>query len=242
MILLVGILCSFPTAAANSSSSATAAYGNGVGLMAPQDECVANVILIRHGEKPRSKAYTWLTVDGKNRAQYLARCATNKTAALSLGPPTFVAASTVRPGKSSRPRDTMAPLASNLGLPLDLSVDKEDYQGFAKMTLAQLSCGGTLMAAWQHDDIPSLAAALQAPNAKQGVFSKWPEACDSSTWDEPAYIVPSDSCYDLIWRIQFTRTSDGASWRAGNITTFHEGFGGSATSLCAQDLAPVGSG
>ena len=212
--------------------------------------CVANLLLMRHGEKSPSKSQTGLTPDGQDRAAYLAQCAVRTTPALSLGAPTAVAASQTRPGHSRRPVETMTPLARALGLTLLDSVDKEDYGGFARLVQQTLTCGGTVVAAWQHVDIPRLVQAVGSPNADE--YAQWPESCDSDSWKEPSYIKPTDACYDLVWRIQFTNTKVGAdahhdgdggstgAWKAGPVTEFQEGFGGSATSPCAQGLARGG--
>ena len=170
----------------------------------PKGGCVANLLLIRHAEKPPSKAQTGLTTDGRHRAAYLARCASaGATPALSLGAPTAVAAAATRPGHSQRPVETAAPLAQALGLPLLDSVDKEDHAGFARLVQRHLTCGGAMVAAWNHKDLPRLVQAVGAPNA--GAYASWPEACDSASWKEPSYIEPTEACYDRIWRIQFTR-------------------------------------
>ena len=101
------------------------------------------VVIMRHGERFQDKGITGLAPDGQHRAVYLSRCASagQPTTALPFGAPTIVASSAVRPGESTRPRDTMLPLAKALGLVLDQSVDKYDYDGFARLVQHVLNIG-----------------------------------------------------------------------------------------------------
>ena len=206
-------------------------------LSQPAHKCTASLVLIRHGEKSRDSDDKSLTVDGQHRAEYLSRCAAHATSALALGPPTAIMASTVRPGKSHRPRDTVAPLARALSLSVDLSVDKEDSPGFARAVQEKLSCNGTVLVAWQHEDIPDLVKALAPPNRKS--FTDWPPSCDAEGWSEPSYIKKNSACYDLIVRLLYTPGTGPGVWEPQDVLEFHEGFGGSAQSPCAQDLAPA---
>ena len=196
------------------------------------------VIIMRHGERFQDKTITGLAPDGRNRAEYISRCmsASQPTAALPFGAPTAVVSSAVRSGESTRPRDTMLPLAKALGIELDQSVDKHDYDGFAGLVRRSIQPGGALVAAWQHKDIPHLVEALGVPNADQ--FSSWPDSCDSITWNEPSYIDPSDSCYDAMWQVRFKK-SFFRGWQAGPVISLQEGYGGALNSPCAQDLKPI---
>jgi len=115
------------------------------GWLAPP-RCVSRLVLVRHGEKSRDDSDKNLTLDGQHRAAYLARCAAvGGSAALALGAPTAIMASTVRPGKSHRPRDTVQPLATALGLSIDLSVDKEDPAAFAARPQSSASSRATAL-------------------------------------------------------------------------------------------------
>jgi hypothetical protein len=163
------------------------------GWLAPP-RCVSRLVLVRHGEKSRDDSDKNLTLDGQHRAAYLARCAAvGGSAALALGAPTAIMASAVRPGKSHRPRDTVQPLATALGLSIDLSVDKEDPAAFAAAVQRKLTCNGTLLVAWQHQDVPSLVQALAPPNAAD--YADWPLQCSGPYWPEPPYIKKTSACY-----------------------------------------------
>lgn len=138
-------------------------------------------MIIRHGEKP--KVGNGLTIDGEHRAEYIGKCAVKKTIALVLGAPTYLMAAKNETGKSYRARDTITPLSYELKLPVDLSVDKEDMDGFRNV-IDRLPCDATAMVAWEHTNIPLLIQTLKAPNLKE--FAVWPDQCDSDSWKEPS--------------------------------------------------------
>ena len=235
----VRALCALFVAVATQYSVGARTLGSAAAVRYKQDNSSDFiVVIVRHGERFADKSITGLAPAGLARASYIARCASSgqPSSALPFGLPTTVAASTVRPGESTRPRDTMAPLAAALGVPLNLTVDKEDFKGFAQLVRNSIRPRGSFIAAWQHSDIPYLLEALGIPNADQ--FSKWPTSCDSASWKEPPYISPSNACYDAVWQTRFSR-SEGGEWTAGPATSLHEGFGGAAGSPCAQGFKPL---
>ena len=137
------------------------------------------VIIMRHGERFQDKTITGLAADGRNRAEYISRCmsASQPTAALPFGAPTAVVSSAVRSGESTRPRDTMLPLAKALGIELDQSVDKHDYDGFAGLSGAVYSPvePGGRVATQRH---PPLGRSTCVPNADHLELAR---ICDSIT-------------------------------------------------------------
>eukprot|EP00439_Symbiodinium_sp_Y106_P027060 s1176_g3.t1 len=155
-----------------------------VGAM--QETAVIN--LVRHGEKCKGCG-TGLTVVGKHRAQYLANCMSSSRSSevMPYGEATAVMASQVRQGESTRPRDTAAPLARNLGLELQQPCDKKDADCFAQHVRSLIGPRDTVVAAWQHEDIPSLAKALGV-EVKEQSFKKWPKKCPSTSFKEPACV------------------------------------------------------
>jgi hypothetical protein len=92
-----------------------------------------------------------------------------------------------------RPRDTVQPLATALGMSIDLSVDKEDPAAFAAAVQRKLTCNGTLLVAWQHQDVPALVQALAPPNAAD--YADWPLQCSGPYWPEPPYVKKTSACY-----------------------------------------------
>mmetsp|Transcript_13848 Transcript_13848/g.25940 ORF Transcript_13848/g.25940 Transcript_13848/m.25940 type:complete len:236 (+) Transcript_13848:34-741(+) len=199
----------------------------------------AIINLIRHGEKCK-KSGTGLTEIGKQRASYLGQCMStgSRSDVMPFGRATAVMASLVRPGKSSRPRDTVVPLSEALGLDLQMPCDKKDADCFAKHARALIAPQGSLVVAWQHEDIPQLVKALDVPHADATTFKKWPKNCPSKTFAEPACVYGDSECYDLVWQITMTRPDSSIEWRASGIRELHEGFAGNTSGTCNEGLAP----
>ncbi|CAL1151272.1 unnamed protein product [Cladocopium goreaui] len=78
---------------------------------------------------------------------------------MPLGKARAVMASRVRPGQSTRPRDTAKPLANALGLKLQMPCDKVDASCFAEHAKTLLFAESTLVVFWQHEDLPLLVEA-----------------------------------------------------------------------------------
>jgi len=69
--------------------------------------------------------------------------------------------------KSRRPEQTITPLSQLINVTIDLSfVEGQE----AQVAAAAVACGGVALIAWQHEDIPAIAAAI--PGAS-GFPSKW---------------------------------------------------------------------
>lgn len=77
---------------------------------------------------------------------------------------------------SKRPLQTVTPLADKLGLSVNLSFVKGEEKQLAA-ALAKLS--GAVLVAWQHQDIPAIAAAL-APNTH--FPTQWPDDRFDVVW------------------------------------------------------------
>jgi hypothetical protein len=73
---------------------------------------------------------------------------------------------------SSRPLETISPLASKLGVKIDLRFDEGSE---ADLAAAVAQSAGVTLVCWQHQDIPKITKAL-APDA-QNVPSTWPGDC-----------------------------------------------------------------
>ena len=72
--------------------------------------------------------------------------------------------------KSYRPEQTITPLSQLLGntVPLNLSFAQGEE---AQVAAAAVACNGVVLIAWQHEDIPAIAAAI--PGTKSAVPAKW---------------------------------------------------------------------
>lgn len=197
------------------------------------DTAIMNII--RHGEKCANSGND-LHAAGYARADYLAQCMSSSTPskAMPFGKATAVMAGE---GKHSlRPKETVTPLAKKLGLKLHMPCSKREADCFAEHALTYLTDQGTLVVAWAHESIPPLLEALKVPHYHD--YRKWPQSCQSASFEEPACCSKEGSvCYDAIWQVRFTRSSEDSSWQPQSITSLAEGFGGHSSSRCAQDLA-----
>ena len=210
-------------------------------LPASSAPCQANLVIIRHGEVPVNDRFGNLSAVGFNRSEYLSRCATHRTSALSMGPPTALMAFAWRgAGTSHRGIDTIAPLSVALGLDIDKSVQKDDVPGFLAGVRRNLQCNGTLLVAWQHDNLPVILDALDPPNGRS-CCREWPTTCPSASFPEPApdHGQGGSNCFDQIWQMPMSKWAADDEWIVGSVQTSHEGFGKSADSACAQGMAAV---
>jgi len=152
------------------------------------------VLIIRHAEKPDSEGdvgvdvngtanHSSLTPRGWQRAGVWAELFAPSLGQQSLLPtPQTVFASApqshavVAAGEggsaSSRPLETISPLASKLAIKIDLSFDEGSE---ANLAAAVAQTAGVVLVCWQHQDIATITKSL-APDV-QSVPSKWPSDC-----------------------------------------------------------------
>lgn len=136
----------------------------------------ANIILIRHGEKPADPNDPHLAPAGVKRAEKLVAFVTRDPAMTALGTPVAVfATATTKGDDGQRTQETVAPLARALSLPVQTPYHGKDYAALAKQILANPAFAGkTVVVCWNHEEIPELAAALgvtpQPPKWKGSVF------------------------------------------------------------------------
>jgi hypothetical protein len=159
----------------------------------------SSIMLIRHAEKPEEGELAVnrrghpdaqsLSVTGWMRAGALVRffLAPDGRGAEPhiVRPQHLVAARATDARPSTRPRDTLQPLAAALGLPIDETLAADDPLPEVAAHLRELP--GPVLVCWRHDTLPALADELlqraQAP-------TRWPEAC-----------------YDMVWVIEQQRFS-----------------------------------
>eukprot|EP00434_Breviolum_minutum_P019041 symbB.v1.2.016786.t1/scaffold1290.1/size126440/7 len=162
---------------------------------------------------------------------------TDPSEVMPFGAATDVMASRVRPGKSTRPRDTARPLARALGVEVQMPCDKVDARCFAEHVTAILSSGSTVAVFWQHEDIPKLVEALHVPDHEKHL-KPWPKICPSSFFREPA-CVRGSMCYDEIWQVTMERTAQSDTlWHATSMRSWHQGFSGRSRGKCNSGLEP----
>jgi hypothetical protein len=136
----------------------------------------AQIILIRHAEKPADPANPHLSRAGVQRAQRLVSFITTDPAMTRFGPPVAVFATrATKHDNGQRTQETVAPLARVLKLPVQTPYLGKDYTALATLILANPAYGGkTVLICWNHEEIPQLAAALgvtpEPPKWKGSVF------------------------------------------------------------------------
>ena len=138
----------------------------------------AQIILIRHADKPADPEDPHLSRAGVKRAKRLVSFITTDPAMTRFGLPVAVFATrTTKDGNGQRTQETVAPLARALKLPVQTPFLGKDYAALAKLILAEPAYAGkTVLICWNHEQIPQLAAALgvtpEPPKWKGSVFDR----------------------------------------------------------------------
>jgi hypothetical protein len=142
----------------------------------------AEVILLRHGEKPPDPDDVHLSPVGEERARMLARYIATTPALTNSGVPSVLfATGWTRRSHSRRPFETLEPLAKQLHQPIRRPFLVEDYARLARQILTSPECDGkVVVVCWVHEFLPDLARAL-------GVTPKPPP------W--------KGHIYDRVWKI-----------------------------------------
>jgi broad specificity phosphatase PhoE len=119
----------------------------------------AQVLLMRHAEKPTDPLDPDLSPAGRQRAEKLVDYIPK-----TFGKPAFLFASAASK-HSRRPIETITPLAQNCGLKIDESFADQDYEALAHELLTNDQYESKLiLLCWHHGNIPPLAHALNAPH------------------------------------------------------------------------------
>jgi hypothetical protein len=174
-------------------------------VLGPRAEPIQNriapttlVMIIRHGEKPDGSASgvdangnaddSSLTRTGWNRAQRLVDLFDPAQGSPRTGvarPTAIFAAGANGNGEGKRTRETVTPLADELGIPIDTTFGKGEEGALVKRVI---SWPGPTLISWQHGEIPTIAQAF--PSVTPAPPTVWP-----------------DDRFDVIWT--FTKTADG---------------------------------
>ena len=143
----------------------------------------AQIILLRHAEKPGDPAAVHLSPRGVERARALVSLLGRNSALASNAPIAALYATRVtKHDHSHRTGETLAPLAKELRLPVQTPYETERYPLLARDILGNGAYHGkTVVVCWTHHEIAGLAAAL-------GVKPK------PSPW--------KDKTYDRLWIIK----------------------------------------
>ena len=166
----------------------------------------SKIMIIRHAEKPPSIGEPFgvtaagdqdvesLMIEGWQRAGALA-CFFAPTRgplqSADLATPQFLFASESKSGGgSSRPVETITPLASKLGL-TPKTHKKSDID---KVAADAMACGGIALISWQHEDIPSIANIIVGNRPRSP--RQWPGARFDVVWvfdlDHRQTLTPSN--------------------------------------------------
>jgi broad specificity phosphatase PhoE len=162
------------------------------------------VMVIRHGEKP-DDAHPGLDAQGNQDDRSLTAIGWERANRLAdlfdpiPGPPraglatpqAIYAAGANDEGEGLRPRETVMPLVSRLGLTLNTSYGAGDEKKLVQQVITQ---SGPTLISWQHGGIPDIAKAFSAVTPKPP--TDWP-----------------DDRFDIVWT--FTMTADG--WRFAQV-------------------------
>jgi hypothetical protein len=138
----------------------------------------AQIILIRHADKPADPEDPHLSPAGVQRAERLVPFITTDPAMIRFGPPVAVFATrTTADDTGVRTQETVAPLAKALELPVQTPFLGAEYAALAKLILGEAAYAGkTILICWNHSEILHLAAALgvtqDLPKWKGNVFDQ----------------------------------------------------------------------
>jgi len=152
------------------------------------------IMLIRHGEKI-SDDYTDLSPEGKARADCLIN--TFGTNGIYTTPQKIYAQRPTEQRKSTRPVDTVTPLAESLGLEVDTTYTSGKFKDLSKYIAT--SPEEVILVAWANDRIPEIAKQLgikKAPEWKGKIFDDVWVITDGTTpyvKDASANIVPKNT-------------------------------------------------
>ena len=162
----------------------------------------AEVILIRHGEKPEDGPT--LNARGYERARALPQLFETDARVLAFG--RAVALFSARPAKaggSVRSIETLEPTAKALGVAIDTRFTKDDIAALVRAVLTNPAYDGkTVLVCWEHKKIPGIVRAFGWAGAPAG----WNDAVFDRLWildfdgakpvrfrDLPQRLLPGDA-------------------------------------------------
>jgi hypothetical protein len=172
--------------------------GSGVKPSVTPTGGATKVMVIRHAEKPvvESSGATYLGIDenGNPDPNSLIPRGWQRAGALvplfgsSFGPlptPSFLFAPNVFGSGSKRPFETITPLAAKLGITMNATAGGVSPGQYAPgdyhlMVPDALACPGTVLIAWEHEDIPSIANLILSNTST--VPQTWPGARFDVVW------------------------------------------------------------
>ena len=163
----------------------------------------AQVILLRHGEKPADDEDMHLTDRGRQRAAALVDWFALNPKLTNNGVPVVLYATRItRHDHGIRASETLEPLARRLKLPIQTPYFAAEYRALAERVLTAPEYDGkTVVICWVHEFLPALALALglkhEPPPWKGHVYDRawvirWPKD-KAKLIDLPQHLLPGDS-------------------------------------------------
>ncbi|MBU6401848.1 MAG: histidine phosphatase family protein [Verrucomicrobia bacterium] len=163
----------------------------------------AQIILLRHAEKPLNQREVHLSAQGRQRAVALVPFLTTTPALVTNGlPVALFATRPTRHDHSRRPYETLTPLAQHLRLRIQTPYPAAGYAALAERILADPAYDGkTVVVCWVHTHLPALAKALgvraKVPSWPGGVYDRvWVityQGTEASFSSLPQALLPGDS-------------------------------------------------
>ena len=163
----------------------------------------AQIILLRHAEKPEDKDAVHLSARGEERARALVALLGRSSPFTSNAAVAALFATRVtKHDHSHRTGETLTPTSRELGLPIQLAVDSDNVSAMAASVRSRAEYRGrTVIICWTHHDLAQLAAALgirpEPPAWKEKVFDRlWIiryEAGRAVLLDRPQRLLKGDS-------------------------------------------------
>ncbi|KJZ77666.1 hypothetical protein HIM_02843 [Hirsutella minnesotensis 3608] len=144
------------------------------------------VYFIRHGEKPDDRSIPTLSPRGRQRAQCI-RNVFGRESRFNID--YIMAEKPKKNGKRQRPFQTVAPLASDLGLEVDTSCGKNDIDCVVD-AIEEYDGEGNILICWEHKRLKEIAKALGARHVE-----KYPKWSFDLIWVDP---YPYDRIVDII--------------------------------------------
>jgi hypothetical protein len=163
------------------------------------------IMIIRHAEKPPENGAPFgVTAEGVQDVESLTIEGWQRSLQdPELATPDFLFASESKSGGGSmRPLETITPLASKLGL----TPTTHKKTSLDKVAADSMSCGGTALISWQHEDIPSIANIIVGNVTT--VPQKWPGHRFDIVWVFD--LIASSSSYSFTQVPQLLLAGDSA--------------------------------
>lgn len=140
----------------------------------------AQVILLRHAEKPKKQTDRHLSEAGRARAQALASLlVTNNPVVSNLPPCALFAPKPSKDGEGLRAVETLEPLGARVGLGIQTPFSRKDHARLMRQLLHESDYEGkTVVVCWVHEYLNEMAEEL-------GVSSRvapWPKEVYDRIW------------------------------------------------------------